>query len=235
MEVVALVLGAGRGARLAAPVPKARVRVAGRTLIDWSAASLARARGVDAVLPVVAPGDEPVVEQELRASWVGPAQLLQAVPGGASRQDSLGAGLAGLARQAPGAAWVLVHDAARCLVRPQDAEAVLAAARPVGAAVPVVPIADTIKEIDGERVIATPDRDRLARAQTPQAFRLALLCEALDKARREGFTGTDCASLVERLGLFVRACPGRAGNFKVTLPEDLERAEALLQRGGGAS
>ena len=75
----------------------------------------------------------------------------------------------------------------------------------------------------------TLPRERLVRAQTPQAFRLALLREALEKARRDGFEGTDCASLVERLGAEVAVCAGRSQNFKVTRPEDLQRAEALLR------
>jgi 2-C-methyl-D-erythritol 4-phosphate cytidylyltransferase len=228
MEVVALLLAAGRGERLAAGRPKAQVQLAGRSLLDWSARALGRAAGVDAVLPVIDPGAERDLA-EIRSRWQGPARLLSAAPGGATRQDSLLCGLDALAREASSASWVLVHDAARCLVGPADAESVLAAARAAGAAIPVVPLEDTVKELDGPRVLRTLPRERLARAQTPQAFRLALLREALEKARRDGFEGTDCASLVERLGVPVAVCPGRSQNFKVTRPEDLVRAEALLR------
>jgi 2-C-methyl-D-erythritol 4-phosphate cytidylyltransferase len=234
MKVVALVLGAGRGERLQAGRPKAAVHVEGRSLLEWSAAALGAARGVDAVLPVTPPegGEIP--------GWRGPARLLEATEGGATRQESLGRGLAALAGCAPEAEWVLVHDAARCLVTADDAERVLEAARETGAAVPGVAVSDTIKRVRGDRVVETLDRGELVRVLTPQAFRVGLLREALDKAVRGGFSGTDCASLVERLGVEVRICPGRAENLKVTEPGDLERAAAVLRRRaardeGGAS
>ncbi len=231
MDVVALVLGAGRGVRLGAELPKARVRIAGRTLLHWSADALGSARGVEGVLPVLPPEGEADLD-ELRAGWCGPARLLEATAGGDTRQDSLARGLASLAAQAPEAAWVLVHDAARCLVLPEDADAVLAAARTSGAALPVAPVEDTIKEVSGERVVRTLERGVLARALTPQAFRVTILREALEKARQDGFQGTDCASLVERLGIEVSACAGRAENFKVTGADDLARAEAILRARG---
>jgi 2-C-methyl-D-erythritol 4-phosphate cytidylyltransferase/2-C-methyl-D-erythritol 2,4-cyclodiphosphate synthase len=229
VDVVALVLGAGRGERLGAELPKASVRVAGHTLLHWSATALGRAVGVHAVLPVIGPVGSDAAE-ELAATWTGPATLLAAAFGGETRQESVARGLEALAEQAPEAEWVLVHDAARCLVQAEDAEAVLAAASTSGAAVPIVPVSDTIKEISGDRITATPDRSRLARALTPQAFRLSLLREAVDKADREGFQGTDCSSLVERLGVPVHTCAGRVENFKVTDAGDLARAESVLQK-----
>ncbi len=223
-SVAALVLGAGQGARLGAGTPKGLVRAAGRRLAAWSALALARAAGVDRVLCVLPAG------ADLGEPWPGPADLLAPVAGGATRQDSLERGLAALAAAGDPPEWVLVHDAARCLVLPEDAEAVLGAAVATGAAVPVVPLTDTVKEVEGDRVRRTLERARLARVQTPQAFRLDLLLEAVEKARRDGFRGTDCASLVERTGLEVRICPGSPGNFKVTSPPDLERAALVLER-----
>jgi 2-C-methyl-D-erythritol 4-phosphate cytidylyltransferase len=208
--------------------PKALVRVAGRTLASWSADALGRAAGVDALLCVLPAG------AELEEAWSAPAVLLPAVSGGETRQRSVERALAGIAHSRPGTEWVLVHDAARCLVLPSDAEVVLEAARPTGAAIPVVAATDTVKEVADGVVIRTLDRSRLALVQTPQAFRFELLREAVEKARRDGFEGTDCASLVERLGVPVRTCPGRPGNWKVTTPQDLERAAAGLreERGG---
>jgi 2-C-methyl-D-erythritol 4-phosphate cytidylyltransferase len=219
MRALAVLVAAGQGARLGGPVPKALVRLRGRSLLEWSAAALARCPEVAAIVPVVPPGERVEV-----------AGCLPAVPGGTRRQDSVAAGLAAGLAARPELEWVLVHDAARCLVLPEDATAVLAAARETGAALPVVPAADTPKWLapDGSRVERTLERGRLAFAQTPQAFRARTLREALDKAGRDRFEGTDCASLVERLGVEVRTCAGRADNFKVTRPEDLARAEALL-------
>ena len=152
--------------------------------------------------------------------------------GGSTRQASLASGLRAAREYAPSLAWVLVHDAARALVEPADAEAVLAAARATGAALPVIPAADTVKEIEDGRVLRTLDRGRLAFAQTPQAFRASLLEDALAKAERDGFQATDCAALVEHIGGVVRTCPGRPENIKLTYPADLQRAEALLSARG---
>ncbi len=225
---MALVLGAGEGLRLGESHPKAGVRIAGRTLLDWATASLARCDEVDGVLPVVPRGGEGLLI-ELERAWLGPARLLPGVPGGNTRQESVACGVRAL--EAEGVEWVLVHDAARCFVLPEDARVVLLCARETGAAIPVVPVTDTVKELDGERIVRTLDRHRLAVAQTPQGFRLSLLGEALEKAARDGVSGTDCASLVERIGVEVRTCPGRPENWKVTVPADLPRAEAVL--GGG--
>jgi 2-C-methyl-D-erythritol 4-phosphate cytidylyltransferase len=220
MRALAVLLGAGQGIRLGNPTPKALVRLRGRTLLEWSADALARCSEVAAIQPVLPP------------DLAGPAdsRLLPSVEGGARRQDSVARGLAAGLAARPDLEWVLVHDAARCLVEPEDASAVLRAAQATGAALPVVPVADTPKWLaeTGGRVERTLERARLGFAQTPQAFRVQVLREALDKAERDGFVGTDCASLVERLGVEVRVCAGRVDNFKVTHPEDLARAEALL-------
>jgi 2-C-methyl-D-erythritol 4-phosphate cytidylyltransferase len=229
MMAVALVLGAGEGVRLGVGTPKALVRVAHRTLIHWSAQALARSPSIRGVLPVLPPGAEEAFA-ELQEGWSGPAALLSFVEGGTRRQDSVRNGLRGIERQAPDTEWVLVHDAARPLVQPEDAEEVLTRAQQTGAAIPVVAVGDTIKEVKEARVVRTLDRSRLVAAQTPQAFRISLLREALAKADQEGILGTDCASLVERLGVPVLTCPGRPENWKVTVATDLERAEAALAR-----
>jgi 2-C-methyl-D-erythritol 4-phosphate cytidylyltransferase/2-C-methyl-D-erythritol 2,4-cyclodiphosphate synthase len=220
MRALAVLVAAGQGARLGVPVPMGLVRLRGRSLVEWSAAALGRCPAVAAIVPVLPAGTDLAL----------PAPCLAAVPGGARRQDSVSAGLAAGMAARPELEWVLVHDAARCLVLPEDASAVLEAARATGAALPVVPAADTPKWLapEGGRVERTLERARLAFAQTPQAFRASVLREALDKAERDGVEGTDCASLVERLGVEVRVCAGRAENFKVTRPEDLARAEAVL-------
>ncbi|MBW2280343.1 MAG: 2-C-methyl-D-erythritol 4-phosphate cytidylyltransferase [Deltaproteobacteria bacterium] len=229
MEAIAVVLAAGRGLRLGANLPKAHVRVAGGSLLQWSAAALARAPGVSGVLPVVGP-DSAARVAEIGAGWKGPARLLDAVQGGEERQDSVAAGLRAIEAQAPDAEWVLVHDAARCLVTPAEAAEALAAAQATGAALLVAPVEDTLKRVEDDRVTGTLDRGALVRALTPQVFRVALLRQALERAEADGFRGTDCSSLVERMGVEVRTCPGRAENFKVTSPPDLERAEAILRR-----
>ncbi len=229
MRAVAIVLAAGRGVRLGQSLPKAWVQLEGRSLVHWSAAALARAPGVERVVCVLPPeGAAWVLLAPLRADWPGPAPLEEPVTGGPTRQASLANALEALAARCIDATWVLVHDAARCLVEPEDAAAVLEAARATGAALPVVPSPDTVKLLREAQVVETLERSSLGLAQTPQAFRTELLREAVAKALRDGFVGSDCASLVERLGVVVRTCAGRAGNFKVTHADDLVRAAALL-------
>jgi 2-C-methyl-D-erythritol 4-phosphate cytidylyltransferase len=228
MRALAVLLAAGQGTRLGQDRPKALVRLRGRTLLDWSAAALLRCPEVEAIQSVLPRGFDAPDSSDPR--------LLEAVEGGARRQDSVARGLAAGLAARPELEWVLVHDAARCLVEPGDASAVLRAAQATGAALPVVPASDTLKWLaeSGGRVERTLERARLGLAQTPQAFRTQVLREALDKAERDGFEGTDCASLVERLGVEVRVCAGRLDNFKVTHPDDLARAEALLAAREGA-
>jgi 2-C-methyl-D-erythritol 4-phosphate cytidylyltransferase len=225
MSVIAIVVGAGRGERLGGDLPKALVPLRGERMLDRSACALGAAPSVTAV-QLVLPHEHLRAGEELASRWNVAARLLPAVAGGATRQASVARGLEAARKQ--GAEWVLVHDAARCLVQPSDAEQVLDAARATGAALPVAPVLDTVKSLSEGRVVATLERAGLGLALTPQAFRADLLAEALALAAREGFEGTDCASLVERLGVEVRAIEGRPDNFKVTRPEDVQRAEVLL-------
>ncbi|MEX2208042.1 MAG: 2-C-methyl-D-erythritol 4-phosphate cytidylyltransferase [Myxococcota bacterium] len=224
MRALAILLAAGQGTRLGRGMPKGFVRLRGRRLFEWSMDALERSPEVAAIQRVLPPG--------FQGASGGDPRLLPPVEGSARRQDSVARGLAAGLDARPDLEWVLVHDAARCLVEPKDVASVLRAAQATGAALPVVPVSDTPKWLadSGGHVERTLERARLGLAQTPQAFRTSVLREALDKAERDGFEGTDCASLVERLGVEVRVCPGRAENFKVTYPEDLTRARALLAK-----
>jgi 2-C-methyl-D-erythritol 4-phosphate cytidylyltransferase len=154
------------------------------------------------------------------------AKLRAVVPGGAERQDSVLCGLASL-----GTDIVLVHDAVRPFASHGLIEAVALEAIRSGAAVAAVRAKETIKIADGAgKVLSTPDRASLWVAQTPQGFASALLREAFSQAAREGFLGTDDASLVERLGVAVTLVEGEYDNIKITTPEDLEWAARILAR-----
>ena len=143
-------------------------------------------------------------------------------PGGPRRQDSVRSGLESL----PHTTWVVVHDGARPLPDEALLRQGLEAARDTGAAVPVVPPVDTIKELDGQgHVVRTLPRERLGLVQTPQVFRRDLLHEA---HQRVIATVTDDAAMVEVLGYQVKTFPGSPANVKVTTPEDLSLVEALL-------
>lgn len=224
MSVVALLLAAGRGERLGHGVPKAFVPLAGRPLLLYALDALLAAPEIDRVVPVVGEGELPRLAEAL-AGAAQSARLAPPVVGGAERQDSVRAGVAALPA---GAAWVAVHDAARALVRPEAVSRVVAVARREGAAILAAPVRDTIKRVEGERIVETPPRATLWAAQTPQVFRADLLREALAKAEAEGSRGTDDAELVERLGVAVHVVPGDADNLKITHPEDVVLAEVIL-------
>ncbi|MAE94012.1 MAG: 2-C-methyl-D-erythritol 4-phosphate cytidylyltransferase [Deltaproteobacteria bacterium] len=238
MRVAALVLAAGRGERLRrslptpsaeASPPKAFLAVGGRSLLAHSLAALQAAPALEGVMPVVPPG--------WLGRWAGAAGvepeapgLLPAVEGGALRQDSVAAGLAALP---PTVEHVAIHDAARPLVHPEAVSRVLTAALVHGAAFLAEPVADTIHRADADGNLAeTPDRSDLWAAQTPQAFRVDWLREALEKARADGVTGTDDAGLVARCGHPVRVVPGDPANRKITLASDLRWAEIHLAERG---
>lgn len=227
MSVAALVLAAGRGERLGSLVPKAFVPLAGTPLLLHTLAALARVPEIDRIVPVVAAADRARFEA-LRPALARIPKLAHMVTGGAERQDSMRAGLAALGADVT---LVAVHDAARPFVRPRDVARVLEAARSVGAAVLAIPVTDTIKRVRAGRVIETPERSECWAAQTPQAFRIEILREALAKAVAAGLQGTDEAQLVERLGLPVAVVEGDPGNVKLTRPGDLAVAEARLARG----
>lgn len=230
MSTAALVLAAGRGERLGQPIPKAFVSLAGTPLLVRSLEAMAAVPEIDCVLPVVPPND--LRRWSAMAVGVGSQQLREklagAISGGTRRQDSVAAGLASLGRSVE---WVAVHDAARCLVTPEDASRVIRRAQRCGAAILAEPVRDTIKRVRGGRILETPPREECWVAQTPQVFRLELLREALAKAEAEGVLGTDDAQLVERLGVEVQVVPSRSPNWKITLPEDLVNAEHWLARG----
>lgn len=229
MNVLAILVAAGRGDRLGAARPKAFVEVLGRAMLLRAAEACAAAPSVDALTAVV-PEAELAEARSLLGALGRPCAVCA---GGARRQDSV---LAGLTRAPAGfAGIVLVHDAARPLVEVETVEAVVSAARETGAAVPVLALTDTIKRVREGRVLESLDRSELAAAQTPQGFRFELLRRAYAAAYRDGVTLTDEAMAVERLGQPVAAVPGSARNRKLTTPEDLAWAEAALARSGGGA
>lgn len=171
-------------------------------------------------------------DQEARAAAIvsqyGPWPVpLKLAHGGAERQDSVASGLDAID---PAAGLVLVHDAARPFVSLRCVQTCIDAAATSGAAIAAIAAHDTVKVVDTDSVIVeTPDRSRIWLAQTPQVFRGALLREAYQHARRDGFVGTDDASLVERLGHPVRIVAGESTNRKITTPEDVQWAEWYLR------
>ena len=217
----ALVPCAGVGERAATGAPKQYAPLAGRTVVAHALDALARVPRIARTLVVLAPGDS-----GFEAAAPGFAGIVERV-GGATRAASVRAGLAALERHGAQADdWVLVHDAARCLVTPSAIGRLIDAcqADAVGGLL-ALPLADTLKDAQGERSRATVDRRGKWLAQTPQMFRLGMLSQALDAA---GDTVTDEAGAIEAQGLAPRLVPGDADNFKLTWPDDFPRAERVL-------
>jgi 2-C-methyl-D-erythritol 4-phosphate cytidylyltransferase len=222
-----VIAAAGSGERLGAGGPKAFVSLAGRPLLEWSLAAFAAATTVGQVFVAVPPGNEDRVGGEAVA-----------VPGGASRSESVAAGLEHVNTE-----LVAVHDAARPLVTPELIDDLVAKLldRPDAAAViAAAPLTDTVKRAreprpakgevprGGPTVAQTVSRDHLWAAQTPQVFRTAALREALNADPQRIAAATDDAMLVEKAGGKVLLHPSPAENLKVTSPLDLRVAELLL-------
>jgi 2-C-methyl-D-erythritol 4-phosphate cytidylyltransferase len=217
MTVAAILVAAGSGQRLGADQPKAFVPVAGATLLEHAYSRFAGHLAVDRVL-VVAPRSHVERAAELTGGHV--------VAGGATRQQSVAAGLAALA---PHTEFVLVHDVARPFVPAQVIDAVVAALRDgADAVVPIVPVHDTVRRLEPDGTLGgVVDRATLAAVQTPQGFRLEVLAAAHE--RGTGRDATDDATLVEALGRRVVGVPGADEAFKVTTAVDLVRAESVAR------
>jgi 2-C-methyl-D-erythritol 4-phosphate cytidylyltransferase len=224
MKVAAIVPAAGRGERLGPGAPKALRLLGGVPLLVHAVRALSRARLVDVVVVAAPAGDE----AEVRAILDTYEADVRVTTGGATRQESVRRALDSLE---PDVDVVLVHDAARPLA-PSDLvdDVVQAVAQGAEAVVPALPVADTIKRVEGGRVVETLRRDGLYAVQTPQGFTRALLTKAHEAAVIDGFAGTDDASLVERLGGEVLVVPGHPDAVKVTRPADLAAAETALSR-----
>jgi 2-C-methyl-D-erythritol 4-phosphate cytidylyltransferase len=199
VTVWAVVVAAGTGRRFGKPKQFEVLR--GQSILDWS--TRAATAACDHVVTVLPPGEG-------------------GIAGGATRSESVRNGLAAVPEEAE---IVVIHDAARPLATPALFEAVIAAVRGgADGAIPGVPVTDTIKLVDGARVVDTLDRSQLIAVQTPQAFR----ADILRKAHAAGTDATDDAALVEAIGGTVVVVPGETANLKVTTPADLRVAEALL-------
>jgi len=225
MKAAAIVAAAGTGLRMKNETRKQYLILAGKSVLAHSLNLFLDYSGFETVIAVIPPGEEDAVKKLIGP--LCPAEQVTLVAGGSSRQESVRRGLA----QVPD--WVdlvCIHDAARPLASPALLKNLLLAAEEFGAAIPVIAVSDTVKEINNEGfVTATPSRDRLRLVQTPQVFRREILKKAFEMARQSGFEATDDASLVEAAGFAVKTIPGETANLKITTPLDLIMAMQLLK------
>jgi 2-C-methyl-D-erythritol 4-phosphate cytidylyltransferase/2-C-methyl-D-erythritol 2,4-cyclodiphosphate synthase len=214
MQIAAILVAAGTGSRFGAATPKQFLPIAGKPSLRWAAEALA------AHVTLL----QPVGDAAAMATALAGLPTLPPVPGGATRQDSVRAGLEALAPHAPDI--VLVHDAARPLIPPGTIEALLASLADHDGAIPALPVADTLKRAPAGLIAATISRENLFRAQTPQAFHFATLLALHRSNPHPG--ATDDAWLLENAGLRVAIVAGNESNIKLTYTQDHARLETLL-------
>lgn len=222
---IAIIVAAGRGRRIGADVPKAFLSLAGEPIVVRALRPFEACPQVHRLVVVVPEGLQARAEAMFAAAGV--TKLEAVIAGGPERLHSVARALQAIAPEA--ADILLVHDGVRPFVTPEQIARVIERARAVGAALLALPIVETVKEVEDERVIGTLERRRLYLAQTPQAFRASLLRAAYERALREGIMATDDAALVERCGWPVVIVEGSVRNLKITWPEDLLLAEALVR------
>ena len=229
VDVSGIVVAAGGGERFRARIPKAFVELNGRALLVHAAEALAAAESIRHLVVVV-----PIGMVERGRQVLGAAGVEATVcEGGPTRQESVSAGLACCDRAST---IVAVHDAARPLVTPRLVDrTVTALLDPWDAAAPGLPVVDTLKLVDAARfaVLRTVDRQGMWAVQTPQVFRRSTLERVHARVASAADAATDDLSLVERAGGRVRLIEGDRRNFKITFPEDLALADAVLRFGEG--
>uniref|UniRef100_UPI004056F772 2-C-methyl-D-erythritol 4-phosphate cytidylyltransferase n=1 Tax=Candidatus Electronema sp. TaxID=2698783 RepID=UPI004056F772 len=223
-----IIPAAGSGSRMGTAQPKQFLELAGMPVLARTLRAVLNHPKVDAVIAVLPP-EQLQSGAALILPFLSPAQQdkLGFAAGGASRQQSVRNGLAALTAEI---SCVLVHDGARPLVTAAIIDRCLAGIAERGAVIAAVPVKDTLKEAAGGTVLRTVDRERLWQAQTPQGASRILLEQAFRQAEADGFVGTDEASLLEHAGIPVSVVMGSGRNLKITQPEDLALAAALLRQ-----
>lgn len=220
MTAAAIIVSAGRGERFGSP--KHRALLGGKPVLEWSLDVFQNMHEVTTLVLVLRdPAEGAMFQRKF-------TKIRAVVAGGAERQRSVHCGFRALTGSESGI--VLVHDGARPLVSRELVQRVLRRAEQDGAAVPVIPVEDSLKRVSQGIIRASLDRSDLFRSQTPQGFRYDWLKQGLEEAERDGYSGTDEAALLERLGRTVAVVPGERRNLKLTTPEDLKTAEAYLDQ-----
>jgi 2-C-methyl-D-erythritol 4-phosphate cytidylyltransferase len=219
-KVGVIVVAAGAGRRMGS-ADKIFIPLSGKPLLAHTLDAFQSCSAIDNIILVLPEGR--LDEGRRLIKDYSLSKVKDVCPGGERRQDSVKAGL----QRLTGCQWVMIHDGARPCVRQNTIEDALKAARDSGAAIPAVPVSDTIKVVSADQFVQkTLLRDRLWTVQTPQVFRFDIISEAHSKAKGGV---TDDASLVERLGYKVKIFPGSPANIKVTTPDDIAIAEAIMK------
>lgn len=227
MKVIALIPAAGMGKRMQAGINKQYLQIGGMPIVARTIALFEETALVDDIY-VITPEQEIAFCRTEVVERYGFAKVLGIIPGGKERQNSVLNGLRAIDGTDEDAV-ILIHDGVRPFITRHMVEHAIATARDFDGALVAVPAKDTVKIVHDGVVTATPPRETIWLAQTPQAFRYGVIRAAHEIADAEGFLGTDDASLVERMGNEVHIVLGDYRNIKITTPEDLVLAEAFLK------
>lgn len=224
--IYAIIVAAGKGLRMQDSMRKQYLALDGKPILAHTLIAFKRCEQIDRIIVAL-----PAEDIEFCRTEILPAARLdketRLIVGGARRQDSVYNSLKTIETDD---GIVLIHDGVRPFVRQEHLLACIKGAYKHGACISGIPAFDTVKQVNAKNeIVQTRRRDKLWLAQTPQAFQLKLIKKAHGAAKQDGFSGTDDASLVERLGAVVKILPGSRSNIKITDQEDLQLARALLQ------
>ena len=229
MQATVLIPAAGTGRRMGGSVSKQYLELAGKPILAHTLALFENHPLIDNIYPIVPHNDISYCQRQIIDRY-GFTKVRKLVAGGPTRQDSVKNGLDALAEEGLDQSKrpILIHDGARPLFDSKRLSMLIDIVCQTGACTIGVPVKDTIKNVENDKITDSPDRSRLWQAQTPQGFQYQLIKEAFDQAAADGFIATDDASLLERLGHPVQMLKGDYRNIKVTTPEDILIAVALL-------
>ncbi len=222
-KIAVIIPAAGQGVRFGASLPKQFLEVKGKSLLFWTIKAISQFPSIDEYIVVLPPKDFELYQQMV-SFWALELKIknpLKITPGGRERQESVWNGLKMVSKDIE---WVAIHDGARPLVSTSLIERVINKAKTLGAAIPAIPVRDTVKRVNSENstVEKTVDRKTLWLAQTPQVFKKDIILKAYEHALSSGFIGTDDASLVENISHPVALVEGDPINIKITTREDME-------------
>ena len=223
--ISAIIVAAGKGIRMNDPTRKQYLDLAGQPILAHSVMVFDSCGLIDEIFLVVPKEDIDYCRKNI-VPLMELRNGLNLVPGGEQRQNSVYNGLQAMDKKTD---TVVIHDGVRPFIQPDELESCILGARKFGACILGIPVGDTVKCVDESGFIEkTLSRDSIWLAQTPQAFKYELIIRAHETARRDGYTGSDDASLVERLGVGVKIIRGSKNNIKITVREDLVIARAML-------
>ncbi|UCD84679.1 MAG: 2-C-methyl-D-erythritol 4-phosphate cytidylyltransferase [Deltaproteobacteria bacterium] len=227
MRVIALIPAAGQGIRLEGSQPKQFLLLGDKPLIAHTLTKFQLCPRIHEIVLVVPRDMEGYCQKEIVETH-GFSKIKRIVPGGNRRQDSVRNALEAISSTCD---LIVIHDGVRPFVSGETIEQSIELAEKCGAVIAAVPARDSVKRVTPEELIieASLDRGKIWLAQTPQAFSFPIIKDAYQRAAEDGFTGTDDAALVERLGIEVKIVPGTTKNIKITTPDDLALAEFILR------